>query len=525
MSTSIEERTEAAETGAGSGRGSGPTIKARVIRGARGWWRWLTSMRTALMLLFLLALAAVPGSLLPQRPLSQTAVATYFGDHPLLAPFLDRLGLFDVFAAPWFAAIYLLLFMSLIGCLVPRTWGHIRALRTAPPKAPSRLSRLPRHAEVVTELPPEQALDIAEEELRVARYRVVRKDGALSAERGLLKETGNIIFHMSLLAVLISLLIGKLWSYEGSILVQEGDGFCNGFQQFDNYSAGPMIDGTDLTPLCVNLLDFKARYEPNLTPASFTGDITYSRTPGAPEERATIGINSPLRVDGARLYLTGRGFAPTFSITLPNGTELTDISAPFLPTDTSTMLSEGVLKLPDLGEGQDQLAVQGVFFPTAQDLGGGLLTSVDPRPLNPAVAIVVYAGSLGLDSGIPQNVFTLDPDRIARGQLVRVGSANLLPGESLDLPDGTAITFTGFKEFAALQLNRNPSQIAVLISALGMLGGLLLTLLVRRRRVFVRVGDSVLEIGGLAQGGSADPAEFEQVVHRIRTALADRKGP
>jgi len=123
-------------------------------------------------------------------------------------------------------------------------------------------------------------------------------------------------------------------------------------------------------------------------------------------------------------------------------------------------------------------------------------------------------------------VFTLDQDRIRRGQLERVGAANLRPGDSLDLPDGTAITFTGFKEFAALQMHRDPAQLAVLISALAMLAGLLATLLVRRRRVFVRPGVRVLEMGGLAQGGSADPAEFEHVVRRIRGALAqERRGP
>ena len=36
-------------------------------------WRRLTSMRTALILLFLLAVAAVPGSLLPQRNLNPSA--------------------------------------------------------------------------------------------------------------------------------------------------------------------------------------------------------------------------------------------------------------------------------------------------------------------------------------------------------------------------------------------------------------------------------------------------------------------
>lgn len=496
-------------------------------------------MRTALMLLFLLALAAIPGSLLPQRPLSQSAVAEYFGEHPTLAPFLDRLGFFDVFAAPWFAAIYLLLFISLIGCLVPRTWTHIRSLRADLPRAPSRLAQLPRHARVPTDLDPEQALQIVEAELRVARYRVARVDGALTAEKGRLKETGNIVFHLALLALLVSLAAGKLLGYQGSVLVEEGEGFCNTFQQYDTYSAGPLIDGADLTPLCVDLDDFRARYEANLTPASFTGEITYSRTPGGSDQQATIGINSPLRVDGTRLYLTGRGFAPIFSLTLPDGTELTDLSVPFLPTDSSTMLSEGVLKLPDLGPDREQLAIQGVFLPTAQDAGGGLLTSVDPRPLDPAVAIVVFSGSIGLDSGIPQNVFTLDPDRIERGQLDEIGSANLRPGETLELPDGTSITFTGFKEFAALQLHHDPAQLAVLIAALAMLAGLVTTLLVVRRRVFIRPSTRaaegeqpramVLDVGGLAQSGGFDPATFDTVVQRIRVALADaspdRKDP
>ncbi|MBW3567205.1 MAG: cytochrome c biogenesis protein ResB, partial [Proteobacteria bacterium] len=78
--------------------------------------------------LFLLALASVPGSFLPQRGLNPVAVQDYFAQHPDLAPVLDRLFLFDVFAAPWFAAVYLLLFVSLIGCLGPRIRLHARAL-------------------------------------------------------------------------------------------------------------------------------------------------------------------------------------------------------------------------------------------------------------------------------------------------------------------------------------------------------------------------------------------------------------
>jgi len=60
--------------------------------------------------------AAIPGSVLPQRAVNPENVAKYFTKHPQLAPFLDRFGGFDVFASVWFASIYLLLFTSLVGC-------------------------------------------------------------------------------------------------------------------------------------------------------------------------------------------------------------------------------------------------------------------------------------------------------------------------------------------------------------------------------------------------------------------------
>ena len=100
-------------------------------------------MRTALILLFLLALASVPGSLFPQRGTSPLRVSQYLRDHPDAGPILDRLYLFDVFASPWFGAIYLLLFISLTGCVVPRLKVHYQELRSLPPEAPRNLNRLP----------------------------------------------------------------------------------------------------------------------------------------------------------------------------------------------------------------------------------------------------------------------------------------------------------------------------------------------------------------------------------------------
>jgi cytochrome c biogenesis protein len=494
------------------------------------WWRRLTAMRTAIVLLFLLALAAIPGSLLPQRSLSQNGVNRYFTDHPTLAPVLDRLYLFDVFRSPWFAAVYLLLFISLIGCVLPRAVEHARALRAAPPPAPRNLLRLPDSAEVPTPLAGPAALDVVEEELRVRRFRVMRRGDDLSAEKGLLKETGNLLFHLSLVALLLGLAGGKLWGYQGSILVTEGQGFCNSFQQFDNYSAGPLVRSGDLDPVCIDLQQFSATYEPNLTASSFTARIDYG-APGRPKRTTTIGVNHPLRIDGNRVYVTGHGFSPTFTVTRPGGARFDDVSVPFLPSDQTTMASQGALKLPDFGRGtDDQLAIEGFFAPTGV-VHAGVLTSVDPRPLAPQVAIVAYRGSLGLDSGAPQSVYSLDPTQIDVGALKRVGAANLAEGESLTLDDGTTITFTGFREFAALQFSRDPGEGWVLGSAIALLAGLLGMLLLRRERFFARVspgpgaGGTVLTIASLTRGGGDSGPRFADLTDDLRDALgAPKKG-
>ena len=517
-----------------------PSLGARALGLWLRWWRRLTAMRTAIILLFLLALAAIPGSLLPQRALNQNAVRQYFADHPTLAPVLDRLYAFDVFGSPWFAAVYLLLFVSLIGCVVPRLAEHVRALRAAPPPAPRRLQRLPDSGELATPLPGPAALDVVEEELRVRRFRVVRRAGAestppgpaasgdeLSAEKGSWKETGNLLFHLSLVALLLGLAGGKLWGYEGSILVTEGQGFCNSFQQYDTHSSGALVDGEDLTPICVDLEDFRAEYEENLTAASYTADIRYGG-PGEEGRPTTIGVNDPLRVDGDRVYVTGHGYAPRFTVTLPDGTAFTDVSAPFLPSDQTTMSSEGALKLPDLGAGvEDQLAIEGFFAPTGL-MQGGVLTSIDPRPLNPEVAVLAYQGYLGLDSGLPQSVYSLDASQIERGRLAEVGRANLAVGETLTLPDGTAVTFTGVDQFAALQFSHDPGQVWVLAAAIALLAGLLALLLLRRERFFARVGadpdggGTVLSVGSLTRGGGESATSFAELTGRLRAALDDR---
>src|SRR4051812_38338432 len=156
-----------------------PTLPTLGTIGMLRWgWRQLTSMRTALFLLLLLSIAAVPGSIFPQRNIDAGRVADYIAQHRTSARWLARLGFFDVSSSPCFSAISLLLFVPLVGCIIPRSKAHLSALRSTPPRAPARLHRLDEHAEVTTTLPPDEALAAARAVLRRKRFRVHAHDGS-----------------------------------------------------------------------------------------------------------------------------------------------------------------------------------------------------------------------------------------------------------------------------------------------------------------------------------------------------------
>ena len=500
---------------------------------ARQGWHRLTSMRTALVLLFLLAIASVPGSLLPQRPLNPIRVDRYIADHPRLSGPLDAAGFFDVFAAPWFAAIYLLLFISVVGCVLPRLRLHARALRVGPPVVPRRLTRLPECASYPAAGAPDVVATAARRTLRGWRTVVRLEPGGVvtvAAERGYLREAGNLVFHTALVVLLAGIAIGRLWGYQGTVLITEGDpGICNAVPLYDSFRPGRRVDGSDLTPFCIDRLDdFTSTYEPDGTPAVFRADLTYRVGDRRPRQYA-LEVNEPLRVEGVRVYLVSHGYAPVFSVRDGTGRLITRTSAPFLPHG-GTLLSEGAVKLLD--QIDPQLAIYGLFAPSAVRSQDGRIDSVSPQPLAPAVAVAIFRGDLGLDAGRPQSVYSIDERQVRNGALKEVARVTLVPGQSTKLDDGTSVTFEGYKEWATIQVNRDPGQLVVLLGAAALVLGLLLSLAVRRRRIFLRIVPedpvddgapgsaarrSVVSVGGLARTDAGSfGTEFGRLVERLR---------
>ncbi|WP_158374740.1 cytochrome c biogenesis protein ResB [Cellulosimicrobium cellulans] len=526
-----------------AGSGAAPQLPSLGVVGWLRWaWRQLTSMRVALLLLMLLAVAAVPGTVFPQRAQDPDKVATYLSDHPDLGPLLDRLGFFGVYSSVWFSAIYLLLFVSLVGCILPRSRTHLRAVRGRPPRAPRRFERFPAQASADLDGAPQEVAARAAAALGGPRwwrrFRVdVRDEGrgvwSVAAERGYLRETGNLVFHLALVGLLVSVATGQLLHYRGQAIIVEGRAFANTQSDYDTFESGSGFSAASLEPFSMRLDSFESAFDPDtLQSRDFTAHVTITE-PGSAGVQEQIKVNHPLDVAGAKVYLQGNGYAPQVTVRDPDGDVTFAGAVPFLPQDT-VYTSQGVIKVPDVTSGP-QIGLQGVLLPTAEQVADGIYRSVDPQPTDPLLALAVWTGDLGLDDGVPQNVYQLDETGLTQS-LDDDGlpvTLYLRPGETVDLPDGLGtLTFDALPRFVALDLRHDPSLAWVLTFALLAFAGLATSLFVPRRRVWLRLrpaedegpgsGRTVVTAAALARGDDVGlQAELDRAMDRLRGADVD----
>ena len=463
-------------------------------------WRQLTSMRIALILLFLLALASIPGSIFPQRGTSPLRVNEFLKDNPTTGPILDRFYMFDVFASPWFASIYLLLFISLTGCVLPRAVDHYKELRSQPPAAPRNLSRLPVHLQWHSNATAEQVVSETATAWKKRGWRVRQGEDWLSAEKGYTRETGNLLFHLSLLVLLIAVGYGGAVGYRGTVIVREDAGFANNVTQYDTFAPGRMFGADDLPPFSFELKEFEAEFQrggqQNGAPRAFLADVLVKDDPKSEPRPVAIEVNYPLRTSGITVYLVGHGYAPEFTVRDADGKVVWEDAAVFLPQD-SAFTSSGVVKVPDT---VPQIGLQGFFLPTvSEDFTNGPVSKF-PAADDPEVYLSAWQGDLGLDSGMPQSVYRIDTENMER-----IGIEELAPGETWNLPNSAGtVEFTGYRQWASFVITKDPGKGWALGAAIASIVGLSLSLLIPRRRAWLRVTASedegnLIEVAGLSK--------------------------
>ncbi|MFC8063652.1 cytochrome c biogenesis protein ResB [Streptomyces sp. NPDC057293] len=493
-----------------------------VIGWVRWFWRQLTSMRVALLLLLLLSLGAIPGSLIPQDGVDAMKVEEFRQNHDILAPVYDKLGLFHVYSSVWFSAIYILLFVSLIGCIVPRTWQFVGQLRGRPPGAPRRLDRLPAYTSWRTGAEPEEVREAALTLLKKRRFRAHAVGDAVAAEKGYLREVGNLAFHIALIVMLIAFAWGQLFKYEGNKLILEGDGFANTLTQYDDFKSGNLFDQDQLDPFSFSLKNFRGTYEPTGpnrgTPRIYEAHVTYSEGADGAEKTKTIKVNKPLEIEGSKVYLVSHGYAPVVTVKDAKGDVVMDKQAvALLPLD-SNVTSSGAIKVMDgyrnaKGE-KEQLGFNAFFLPTYGGKGSTMLSTF-PALINPMLALSAYHGDLGVDAGFPQSIYQLDKTNLKefKGSDGKLFKKQLKVGETMTLPNGAgSVTFNGIHEWAGFQVTQQPGSGWALGGAVVAILGLAGSLFIQRRRVWVRAvrgadGVTVVEMAGLGRSESAKVPE------------------
>ncbi len=457
-------------------------------------WRQLTSMRTALILLMLMGIAAIPGSLVPQRITNQIAVRELFKTNPDLAKWYDRFYLFDVYGSPWFSAIYILLFISLIGCVLPRSVEHYKAMRAQPPATPKNLNRLSHHQELTVS---GDGLESAKSWFEKNRFRVRIEDGSISAEKGYLRETGNLLFHLSLILILVGVSFGSLFGMRGEAIVNVGERFINVPTSFDTLAFGKLKSEKDLSPFQIKVDGFEAEYNPKTNaPEDYTAWVTV-RDSGKTSKKV-MKVNSPLTFGNTRVYLQANGYSPVVTVRDSVQNVVFQGPVPFLPQD-GNLKSIGSIKVPDTSP---QLGFVSSFVPTNARTTDQGAVSIFPELLDPKLLFSIWEGDLGLDSGIPQSVYKIDTT-----DMKQIALGSVKPGETYSY-NGGSIKLETVVPWINLQIVEDPGKSYALVGGIVAILGLLSSLYGRRRRIWVRRTPSGVEIAGLAKN-SAPGLEIE----------------
>jgi cytochrome c biogenesis protein len=451
-------------------------------------WRQLTSMRTALILLMMMGIAAIPGSLVPQRVSNPIAVRDFFAANPTRAEWYDRFSLFDVYGSSWFSAIYILLFISLIGCVLPRSVEHFRAMRAEPPATPRNLNRLEHHQIFAGN---GSELTEATAWLKKKRFRIRQGNGDISAEKGYLRETGNLFFHLSLILILIGVGFGSLFGMRGEAIVNVGERFINVPTSYDSLALGKLTNDLNSSPFVIEVNDFVATYNPK-TNAALDYSMNVTTTDGDQVREQLVKVNKPLTFGDTRVYLQANGYAPIVTVRDSTGSVVFQGPVTFLPQD-GNLRSIGSIKVPDANP---QVGFVASLLPTYQrsESDGGI--SLYPELLRPKMLFSVWSGDLGLDSGVPQSVYRIDTT-----DMTNLGLGSLSVGETFAYQGGT-ITLEKIIPWVNLQIVDDPGKSYALLGGIAAILGLIFSLYGRRRRIWVRINGTQVEVAALSKNNA-----------------------
>ncbi|HEX9124098.1 MAG TPA: cytochrome c biogenesis protein ResB [Actinomycetota bacterium] len=492
-------------------------------------WRTLRSMRTALVLLLVLAMGAVAGSLVPQAGTSDARIAAMFRDHPLRARIYNQLGLFDVFGSWWFTLIYTLLLVSLVACLIPRTRAMIRNLRSRPQPA-RELDSMRHYAERSVRAEPDRVISGARRVLRRRLFRVNGSNGSgppsLAADKGLAREGGSLLFHWAFLLILVGIVWGKGTGFSGLAVIVEGQTWTEAHANYDGQIHEGRFFREDHSGVQIHVDSFTARYRiPSGIPEDFVTHAELYDAEGRYVKTADIRVNHPVEVEGVKFYQFGYGWAPVIDVRR-DGEPLA--SGPVVCQQDPTPKGVSPLQLPwncvvKLPTLRPQVGIQFRLWPDSRALFA-LLDKGQAMPMitefAPVMTYTAYRGDLRAE--LTQSISQLDTSAMQPFKDGVIGA-----GDRVKLGNGVTVSFPDLKQYTVLEVKRDRGLWIELLAAILILIGLLPALYTSRRKVWVIAEPdgtgSRLRVGGFAlQRRSQFEEEFAKLVDELSEPFGEK---
>jgi cytochrome c biogenesis protein len=479
-----------------------------VVESVAMGWRWLVRMRTALILLGVLAGMTAVATAVPQYPnVPGTVEAWLAGDEGPgtgIAEALRVVGAYDVYGSPAFLALLLALYLSLTACLIPRVRAWVRLVRRSrPPLLRHRPTGL-RTAALYTREPADEVLTRVEHHLRGRRWRTRRADGPgevpqIAAEKGLwTREGGSLLFHLSFYVLLAAVVFGQMLTFEGQRGVIEGEpGFADTEVSYWTYRPGRWFTGEDHAGWRLDLDRFHVDWvrDPQAAGAGqathFRSEVTITPAEGA-SFAAEVEGNRPLVVDGMKIHQLDWGYAPWIEIEADGQL----VHAAFLTTVAGDDgIFRGAAKAP---AAHPDVGLEIELFPFAPDGPDGL-PRLTGAPWDEAPLIVYHQWRGDLQLGRTQQIITeLDTDLLDPS-----GWGFLRPGQEVVL-DGVTVRFVELRRWVGFQVSTRPQVPWLLFGSSLLVLGLIAALYAFRRRLWVCVepdppgGRTLVEVSGRA---------------------------
>ncbi len=440
-------------------------------------WRFLGSIRLAVVLLSAVALGALLGTLFPQLTPNTAAdpaasarwLAAAQEKYGFLFGLYRTLGLFDVYHSPWFVALIAALVLNTVVCTIDRLRVLWRAV-TARPRIEQVVSfyeRLPNCASLgVTSV--EQGEKALRRVLgRYYRVLVERRSGTiyLFAERNRLARLATLVTHTSL----VLLVLGFLWSgwggwRERAVALGPGQVYDVGHGQ----SFAVRSDGLEIE-----------RY-PSGQPSDYRAHLAVLEN-GTEVMHKTVRVNDPLTYRGISFYLYSYGPA-----------------AQVRATD-----AEGRTVPLQIGSGQGNVSDE-VTLNFAGE-GDGQEIVVPSRDLTLRLVFYYQEPSLFVQA-------------TRHGEAKPFGAGSIRAGESLKI-EGVTFEFA-LDRYIVLQVVHDPGFKLVILAGFLVMGGLIVSLYFPHKRLWARVTADELRLAGRTERDAVGfEKEFAGLVEKLKKSL------